>query len=66
MKRTLLLAASFVAIAAPTMAQELPPANALPGECYARVIVPATYETSSTRIVSKQASQRISKIPARF
>jgi len=66
MKRTLLLAASVGVLAAPTIAQELPPGNPLPGECFARVIVPATYETSQERYVLKPASEEIRKIPGRF
>ena len=66
MKRTLLLAASAAVLAAPTIAQELPPGNPLPGECFARVIVPATYETSTEQVVLRQAGEEIVKIPGRF
>ena len=66
MKRTLMLAVSAVVLTAPTIAQDLPPGNPLPGECFARVIVPATYETSTEQVVLRQASERIVKIPARF
>ena len=66
MKRTLLLAASVAAIAIPTIAQELPPGNPLPGECFARVIVPAQYETSTERVVLRQAGEEIRKIPGKF
>ena len=66
MKRTLLLAASAAVLAAPTIAQELPPGNPLPGECFARVIVPAQYETSTEQVVLRQAGEEIKKIPGRF
>jgi len=66
MKRTLLMAVSAAAIAAPTIAQELPPGNPLPGECFARVIVPAQYETSTEQVVLRQAGEEIKKIPGRF
>ena len=66
MKRTLMLAVSAVVLTAPTIAQDLPPGDPLPGECFARVIVPAQYETSTETIVTKQASEEIRKIPARF
>ena len=66
MKRTLLLAASAAVLAAPTIAQELPPGNPLPGECFARVIVPAQYSTSTEQIVLRQAGEEIRKIPGRF
>ena len=63
MKRTLLLAASAAVLAAPTIAQELPPGNPLPGECFARVIVPAQYSTSTEQVVLRQAGEEIRKIP---
>ena len=66
MKRTLFLAASAAVFAAPTIAQELPPGNPLPGECFARVIVPAQYETSTEQVVLRQAGEEIRKIPGRF
>jgi len=66
MKRTLLLAASAAVLAAPTIAQELPPGNPLPGECFARVIVPAQYTTSTEQVVLRQAGEEIRKIPGRF
>ena len=66
MKRTLLLAASAAVLAAPTIAQELPPGNPLPGECFARVIVPAQYQTSTETVVLRQRGEEIKKIPGRF
>ena len=66
MKRTLLLAASAAVLAAPTIAQELPPGNPLPGECFARVIVPAQYTESTETVVLRQAGEEIKKIPGRF
>ena len=66
MKRTLLLAASAAVLAAPTIAQELPPGNPLPGECFARVIVPAQYQTSTEQVVLRQAGEEIKKIPAQL
>ena len=66
MKRTLLMAASAAVLAAPTIAQELPPGNPLPGECFARVIVPAQYQTSTEQVVLRQAGEEIKKIPAQL
>ena len=66
MKRTLLLAASAVVLTAPTIAQELPPGDPRPGECFARVIVPATYETTTEQIVTKPETTELRKIPARY
>ena len=54
MKRTLLLAVCTAALAVPTIAQDLPPGNPLPGECFARVIVPAQYSTSTEQIVLRE------------
>jgi len=64
MKRTLLLAASAAVLAAPTIAQELPPGNPLPGECFARVIVPATYEISTEQVVLRQAGESLQTEPS--
>ncbi len=43
----------------------LPPA-AKPGECYARVFVPAEFRTDEVRMLKREASQRIEIVPARF
>ncbi len=45
--------------------RELPPA-AKPGECYARVFVPATYTTSTEQMLKTEASQRIEIVPAKY
>ena len=66
MKRSLLMAASIAALAVPTIAQELPPEGARPGECYAKVIIPATYTESTEQIVLRQAGEEIRKIPAQL
>ena len=66
MKRTLMLAVSAVVFTAPTIAQDLPPGNPLPGECFARVIVPAVYETSTDQFTLRAPGEEIRKIPARF
>jgi len=43
----------------------LPP-NAKPGECYARVLIPATYKTISKDIIKSKASKKIDVIPATY
>lgn len=43
----------------------LPP-NARAGECYARVLVPPVYETTSERMMVKEASSKIEIVPAKF
>ena len=49
-------------------AQEKPdlPPNAKPGECYARVAVPAEYNVQTEKVVKKPASQRIEIVPAKY
>lgn len=46
-------------------AVDLPP-NARPGECYARVFVPPSYQTESEQIVVRQASEKVEVIPAQY
>lgn len=48
----------------PAMA-DLPPA-ANPGECYARVFIPPTFETKTETLESRQASERVEIIPAQY
>lgn len=40
--------------------------NAKPGECYAKVIVPAKYETKTEDVVISEASERIEITPAKY
>ena len=42
----------------------LPPAK--PGECYARILIPAKYETHTEKILKKAPSERIEVIPAKY
>ena len=46
-------------------AQLLPP-NALPGHCYARVVIPETYKTEMQRVMVSQEDSKISTTPARY
>ena len=43
---------------------DLPPAK--PGECYARILIPAKYETSTEKVVDTEASERVEIIPAQY
>lgn len=43
----------------------LPPA-AKPGECYARVLIPAEYETGEETVLVNEASSRVEIIPAEY
>jgi hypothetical protein len=47
-------------------AAELLPPNAKPGECYARVFVPAAYKTETAQVITREASERVEIIPARY
>jgi hypothetical protein len=42
------------------------PANARPGECYAKVMVPAQYKKVDEKIVVAEASEKIEIIPAKY
>jgi len=47
-------------------AQNLYPPNAKPGECYAKVLVPAQYDTVTEKVLKREASEKISVAPAQF
>lgn len=40
--------------------------NAKPGQCYAKVMVPAKYETKQEKVLVREAAQKIQTIPAKF
>jgi hypothetical protein len=42
------------------------PINARPGECYAKVVIPAEYKTSEERVLVREASHKIEVIPAKY
>jgi peptidoglycan hydrolase-like protein with peptidoglycan-binding domain len=42
------------------------PPNPKAGECYARVLIPATYKTVSQKVLKRDAADRIEIIPARY
>lgn len=48
------------------MSSDLLPPNPRPGECYARVIIPAQYKTTTRTVVKREASERIEVVPARY
>ena len=53
-----------VGIAMEDMTNVLP--NAKPGECYAKVVIPAQYRTETSTVVVKEASERVKIIPAKY
>ena len=62
-----LAAGLFVAPAlAQSQAQEgsaLLPPNAKPGECYARVLVPEQYQTTTQRVLKREGSEDVEIVP---
>ncbi len=44
----------------------LTPPDAKPGECYARVVLPAQYETVEEKVMVKEPSEEISIVPAEY
>lgn len=40
--------------------------NAQPGECYAKVVIPAQYRTESSTVVVKEASEQLRIVPAKY
>lgn len=42
------------------------PPNAKPGECYAKVLVPAKYDVISEKVVKREASEKVSIVPAKY
>lgn len=40
--------------------------NAKAGECYAKVVIPATYKNETAELVVKQAAEKIEVIPAKY
>ncbi len=40
--------------------------DAQPGECYAKVIIPAKFETTTEKVLAKEASERLEIVPAKY
>ena len=53
-----------VFLATPALAQQLPPATAKPGECYAKVLIPAHYKTVAEQVLVHAGGTEFEKIPA--
>ena len=58
------LVLSAPVLTAQATAQELLPTNAKPGECYAKVLVPASYRTTTEDVLIQPAGIRYTKTPA--
>jgi hypothetical protein len=52
-------------IPAGSVASDLPP-SARPGECFAKVFVPAEFKTVSERVCVREASERVEIVPAKY
>jgi hypothetical protein len=57
---------SIASSGATTADASLFPPNPKTGECYARVLIPATYKSVSEQIMTSDAAERIEIIPARY
>ena len=65
MKKLFLSAAATACVfSVPAMAQQLPPADAKAGECYAKVLLPAQYDTTPEEVMVQPASSSFKKTPA--
>ena len=51
-------------LATSAVAQGLPPADAKPGQCYAKVLVPAAYKTVSEKVMTYSGGVKYTKTPA--
>ena len=60
------VSAAFSVSAQTSKAPSTGPENAAPGECYARVVTPARFETRSEQVLSAPAGKRASVIPAKM
>lgn len=58
-------AASMQVLAEPVDATRTLP-NAKPGECYAKVVIPAQYKTEDVKVTAREASVRFEMIPAKY
>ena len=63
---TLIAAAVLTAFSAQAQVATSGPASASAGECYAKVVIPARFDTKSERVVSLPASKRIELVPASY
>ena len=64
------LAGAIIAISVPVLAEPVDATrtlpNAKPGECYAKVVIPAQYKTEKVDVTTREASVRFEMIPAKY
>ena len=58
--------AALILAAAPAVAQDLPPQDAQPGECYAKVVVPAEFQVTTESVEVRPQTADLRTIPARY
>ena len=65
-----ILAGSSITLSLSAIAQQIDNTGALPdakpGECYAKVVIPAEFSTTSEEVIVQAASERIETFPAEF
>lgn len=54
------------AVTTPSAADALFPPNAIPGHCYARVLIPARFGETTETVLISEASERVEIMPARY
>ncbi len=59
-------AASTAGASSASTGGNLFPPNPKPGECYARVMIPAQYNTTTETVLKREAAERIEVIPAKY
>ncbi len=64
MKMVLGVATATILLSTPSFAQQLPPADAKAGECYAKVLIPANYDVTPEEVMVQPASSTFNKTPA--
>ena len=57
---------SVIATAQAQTGMDLPPADAKPGECYAKVLVPSRYEVQQQRVMTRPETRRSRKVEAEY
>ena len=64
MKRIFGILIASAALVSSAQAQEFPPATAKAGECYAKVLIPASYSTAAEQVMTSAGSTTFKKTPA--
>ena len=64
MKRLYGILIASVALVTSAQAQEFPPETAKAGECYAKVLIPAKYDTTTEQVMTYAGSTSFKKTPA--